>query len=225
MAREAVDKHLQVAGAMIDPAKSLGDRLAAFPRMAAFYAAWYPTRWLGWGRWPRYQKFGRFAPHLRFVERHCRKLAREIFHGMLVHSAKLQRKQAFLFRMVDIANLLFAMAASLSRARTMADRRHPQAAEAGALSDLFCRDARRRVQRLFQDLWANDDDLKYRTAQSVLSGKHAWIEEGSMGLPVKPAKSMAGMPAAGMPPVTTPPARPAAPRTATERAPVAAPRG
>jgi len=234
MAREAVDKHLQVAGAMIDPAKSLGDRFAALPQMAAFYAAWYPTRWLGWGRWPRYREFGRFAPHLRFVERHCRKLAREIFHGMLVHGAKLQRKQAFLFRMVDIANLLFAMAASLSRAGTMADRRHPQSAEAGALADLFCRDARRRVKRLFQDLWANDDDLKYRAAQRVLAGEQIWLEEGSMGLPEKSAGGVAGRPAAGTPlPGTpasetpmagTPAARPAAAAKAPEPAPVPVPR-
>jgi hypothetical protein len=212
---------------MIDPAKNLTAKAKALPGMAAFYASWYPTRWLGWGYWPRYAALGRFAPHLRFVERHCRKLAREIFHGMLIHGAKLQRKQAFLFRMVDIANLLFAMAAAVSRAQTMAGRRHPRAAEAGTLADLFCRDSRRRVKRLFQDLWANDDELKYRAAQSVLRGEQVWLEEGSMGLQGKAAERPAAattpvVPPAVPPGVTPAVARPA--RVAEKEAPVAAPR-
>jgi len=182
MAREAVDRHLQVAGAMIDPEKGPAAKLAALPGMAAFYAWWYPSRWLGWGRWPRYAGFGRLATHLRFVERNSRKLARQSFHGMLRHQARLQNKQAFLFRLVDVANELFAMAASVCRAQAMTDEKRPEAAEAAALADLFCRTARRRVARLFEDLWSNDDVLKYRAALDVLDGRHAWLERGILGL-------------------------------------------
>ena len=182
MAREAVDKHLQVAGAMIDPEKSVAEKLGEFPKMTAFYAQWYPTRWLGWGQWPRYQEFGTLATHLRFCERNTRRLSRQIFHGMLVHQGKLQHKQAFLFRLVDIANELFAMAASVSRAHAMAEVGHPEAANALELADLFCRNSRRLVIRLFHDLWSNDDVRKYKVALKVLDGKHAWVEDGILSL-------------------------------------------
>jgi hypothetical protein len=181
MAREAVDKHLQVAGAMIDPDKKASAKLGALPRIALFYAGWYPTRWLGWGRWPRYGGFGPLATHLRFAERATRKLSREIFHGMMIHKGKLQRKQAFLFRTVDIAMEIFAMSASISRVRSMREEKHPEAAHARELCDLFCRNSRRKVQRLFRELWRNDDVRKYRLGQSVLRGDHIWFEAETMG--------------------------------------------
>jgi alkylation response protein AidB-like acyl-CoA dehydrogenase len=182
MAREAVDRHLQVAGAMIDPDKGLGAKMGALPGMAAFYAWWYPTRWLGWGLWPRYAGFGRLATHLRFVERNSRKLARQSFHGMLRYQARLQNRQAFLFRLVDVANELFSMAASVCRAQALAEAKRPEAREAAEMADLFCRIARRRVARLFEDLWTNDDVAKYRAALDVLGGRHAWLEQGILGL-------------------------------------------
>src|SRR5260370_23150554 len=128
-------------------------KLAALPKMGAFYAGWYPTRWLGWGRWPRYSEFGALATHLCFVERSARKLARASFHGMLRYQAKLQNKQAFLFRLVDVANELFAMAAAVSRARALAEQGRPEAAEAGPPADLFRRNARGRGGRLVGEGW------------------------------------------------------------------------
>ncbi|HUG52673.1 MAG TPA: acyl-CoA dehydrogenase family protein, partial [Vicinamibacteria bacterium] len=182
MAREMVDKHLEVAGAMIDPDKPMSAKAAALPAMGAFYAAWYPTRWLGWGRWPRYGEFGPLATHLRFVERSARKLARASFHGMLRYQAKLQNKQAFLFRLVDVANELFAMAASVSRAHALSAAGRAEASEARALADLFCRIGRRRVRKLFDELWDNDDVPLYRAGLDVLDGRHAWLERGILGL-------------------------------------------
>jgi len=181
MAREAVDKHLQVAGAMIDPDKGFGAKMGALPKIALFYAGWYPTRWLGWGRWPRYGGFGPLAPHLRFAERATRKLSREIFHGMMIHKGKMQRKQAFLFRTVDIAMEIFAMSACISRVRTMYEEKHPETKHARELCDLFCRNSRRKIKRLFHELWRNDDVRKYRVGQSVLRGEQQWFEGETMG--------------------------------------------
>jgi len=109
-----------------------------------------PPLWLRGLAGPlRYRDWGRLAPHLRFVERSCRKLARESFHGMTVYQARMERKQGFLFRCVDVVMELFAMAAVISRARQMVDDRDPEAERALALADLFCRTARRKVRRLF----------------------------------------------------------------------------
>jgi alkylation response protein AidB-like acyl-CoA dehydrogenase len=190
MAREMVDKHLEVAGAMIDPDKPAAAKLAALPKMGAFYAGWYPTRWLGWGHWPRYSDFGPLATHLRFVERNARKLARASFHGMLRYQAKLQNKQAFLFRLVDVANELFAMAATVARARALAEQQRPEAVEARRLADLFCRMARRRVGQLFAALWDNDDVQRYRAGIDVLEGRHEWLERGILGLETIPTPAV-----------------------------------
>ena len=101
---------------------------------------------------------------------------------MIVHQGKLQNKQAFLFRLVDIANEMFAMAASVARAHAMEAAGHKDAANAAELADLFCRNARRKVIQLFHELWANDDVRKYKVALRVLDGQHAWLEEGALGL-------------------------------------------
>jgi hypothetical protein len=174
MAREAVDKHLQVAGAMIDPEKGSAEKLQELPRIAAFYGAWYPSRWLG--GWRTFSEFGRLARYLRFADRATRKLSREIFHGMVVHQARMQNKQAFLFRVVDVANELFAVAATVSRTHAMLESGHPNARQAAELADLFCRQARRKIKRLFADLWSNDDVRKYQVAQGVLAGRQTWLE-------------------------------------------------
>jgi alkylation response protein AidB-like acyl-CoA dehydrogenase len=182
MAREMVDRHLQAAGAMADPRSTLGQKAAALPKLLSFYSWWYPTRWLGWGRWPRYSEFGPLATHLRFAERMSRKLARASFHGMLVYQAGLQNKQAFLFRLVDVANELFAMAASVARAQALADTGRAEATEAAELADVFCRMGRRRIKSLFGELWDNDDPLRYHTALAILDDRHQWLERGTIGL-------------------------------------------
>jgi alkylation response protein AidB-like acyl-CoA dehydrogenase len=187
MAREAVDKHLEVAGAMIDPKNGAGAKAAALPGILGYYATWYPPLWLrGLGSWSRYGDWGSLAPHLRFVERSARRLARSSFHGMAVYQAKMERKQGFLFRCVDIVMELFAMTAALSHARALRDARHAEAEQAVELADLFCRGARRKVRRLFRDLWSNEDARLNAVAARVMQGTHAWLEEGRMDLGLGP---------------------------------------
>ena len=181
MAREAVDKPPARSPARSSiRRRAPAEKAQALPQIAAFYASWYPSRWVG--GFQSFSEFGDLAFHLRFVERSTRRLSRQIFHGMMVHQAKMQNKQAFLFRIVDIANELFAMAASIARANAMRRAGHPEAENAVELTDLFCRNARRKIRQLFRDLWSNDDNRKYKVASNVLKGKHLWLEEILQGL-------------------------------------------
>ncbi len=183
MAREAVDKHLQVAGAIIDPKKSLREKTSALPGILGYYARWYPPLWLRpLQALTRHGEWGPLARHVRFLERSCARLARASFHGMAVYQGRLERKQGFLFRCVDIVTELFAMAATLSHARQLRQDGEAEADSAAALADLFCRSARRRIGRLFRDLWSNEDARLNRTAAEVMAGGHAWLERGALPL-------------------------------------------
>ena len=157
IAREAVDKHLQVAGDVVMPGKTPRERLAGLARSAGFYGWWYPSRWIGWSLWPRYAEFGRLAKHVRFVERSCRRLARSVFHSMIRFGPKLELRQSVLFRLVDVAAELFAMAATCSRAQRLFARDPAAGVRAVKLADLFCRQARRRVRSKFNGLRRNED--------------------------------------------------------------------
>ena len=175
IAREAVDRHLKVAGPLLDPRTPLGARLGALVRTAVFYAGWYPSRYFGWGRWPRYAGFGRLATHVRFAERMSRKLARTTFHAMVRFGPGLEKRQSVLFRLVDVGADLFAIAAVCSRAEMLRRKGQPEAVE---LADLFCKYARRRVRAIFRTVFDNDDTATYSLARNVLEGKHTWLERG-----------------------------------------------
>jgi alkylation response protein AidB-like acyl-CoA dehydrogenase len=176
IAREAVDTHLEVAGELINPKATAGDKAAAVAKAGAFYAAWLPKKYVGWGRWPRYGEFGPLARHLRYIERASRRLARSMFYAMSRYQAKLERKQALLGRFVDIGAELFAMSAACVRAQAM--REGAEGDKAVRMADVFCRQSRIRVDDLFDRLFENADNSTYRLAQEVLRGDHAWLADG-----------------------------------------------
>jgi hypothetical protein len=101
---------------------------------------------------------------------------------MLLYRASLERRQAFLFRIVDIAMHLFVMATAVSRAELMTRRAHRGAPEARRLASTFCDSSEGSVSTRFQELWHNADSVKYRVGQSVLDGAATWLEEGAVPL-------------------------------------------
>lgn len=179
IAREALDRHLAVAGDLFNPKVPRSKKLTgALPKFVAFYAKWYPTRWLGWGHAPRFSEFGPLARHVRYLERTTRRLSRTIFHMMARFGPKLEKRQALLFRAVDIGADLFAMSAAVSRADAIRRAKKPEAVHALELADIFCRMTRRRIAQHFRNIRSNDDIAKYATARRVLAGEHLWLEKG-----------------------------------------------
>ncbi|WP_327698027.1 acyl-CoA dehydrogenase family protein [Streptomyces sp. NBC_00459] len=186
IAREAVDAHLTVAGDLIDPDKSLPDKARAGANAGVFYAKWLPKLVTGAGQLPRsyaefkYEGVG-LSPHLRYVERSARKLARSTFYAMSRWQGRMETKQGFLGRIVDIGAELFAMSAACVRAELLrAQGRNGR--EAYQLADVFCRQARVRVEELFGRLWTNTDDIDRAVVKGVLAGTYTWLEEGVVDL-------------------------------------------
>jgi len=173
IAREAVDHHFKLAFPMVDPKSSFENRVRAGVHAVPFYLVWYPRLWVP--RFGGFGQFGRLTGHLRFAERRARRLARALFHAMVRYGPKLERKQAVLFRGVDIGAELFAMAAACVRADDEARRGNAGAIE---LADVFCRAARRRVDRLFREFFGPDDGAIYALSQKVLGGEYEWMENG-----------------------------------------------
>ena len=179
LAREAVDAQLTAAGDLADPKATLKTKARAAAQATPFFAHWLPTLVAGRGQLPTaFTEFGDLAPHLRYVERTSRKLARCTFYGMARWREKLEYRQGFLGRLVDIAAELFAMSACCVRAEMLRSDDPDQGAAAYELADTFCQQSRLRIQRLLDALWDNTDDADYRLAGRVLDGRHVWLEAG-----------------------------------------------
>jgi alkylation response protein AidB-like acyl-CoA dehydrogenase len=179
IAREAVDTHFRLAFPIVNPESTMPERLAALAKSAPFYALWYPARLLGLAKFRRHGEFGRLATHMRFVDRASNALGRAIFHCMVRYGPKLERRQLVLFRAVDIGAELFAMAATCSRAHLLAQQGQK---EALTLADVFCRESRERVARLFKELHGPQDPAVVELSKQVLAGQHRWLEQGIVGL-------------------------------------------
>ena len=180
IAREAVDHHFKTAFALVDKESSGKEKVAALGRVAKFYPSWYLARWFGKGTVPTaYSEFGALGKHLRWAERQTRHLGRALFHAMARFGPKLERRQMVLFRAVDMGADLFAMTAACVRAHMLAAQGNREAIE---LADLFCREARQRIEVNFDRFYGKNDSAIYKVSQHVLDGAHAWLEQGIVGM-------------------------------------------
>jgi alkylation response protein AidB-like acyl-CoA dehydrogenase len=175
IAREALDPHLKVAGAMFNSKLPMGVRMGAAMNATAFYARWYPMLFvpqLSKAQSPKAKVDRRLRGHLRFMERNSRKLARSLFHAMARFGPKLERQQLTLGRFVDIAAELFAIAATCARASALQDD------ETISIADYFCRMAELRVANMFRESRLNEDRRGYKLAQVMLKDTPASLASG-----------------------------------------------
>ena len=182
IAREALDPHIQLAFDMILPGRSIQQRLKTAARATLFYAGWYPRLWI-----PRLPLGGpagvpaSLQGHWAFVENASKRLARTLFHQMVKHQQKLEKRQNLLFRVVDVGVDLFAMSATISRAcwmRGLSPKGTVPVGDSAELADLFCDYARRRIRSNLAALSIPEDRKGYRVAQEFLKGSYSWLEEG-----------------------------------------------
>jgi hypothetical protein len=179
IAREMLDPHLKVSGAVLDSRKPPGERLKAALKAGLFYAGWYPRQWLPFGSGVPAGVPGKLAKHLRYASRASRRLARRLFHAMAINGPKLEREQVLLGRFVEIGAELFAISATCSRAASIAKTAaEAERDEVLQLADYFCASAKLRIERNFAGLRHNTDRSGYRLAQTVLKSTVKPLEEG-----------------------------------------------
>lgn len=174
IAREALDPHLRVGGAIFNPRASLGAKFAAAIRMLGFYSHWYPRQWIYFaGHRPDLPKS--LQRHYQFVHHEAHHLARALVHAMGRFGPGLERRQMVLWRAVDIGTQLFAMAATCARAAALVQRT-PADRTPIDLADLFCSEARQKVADTFRDFTSPRDRHATKLAKQFLAGDLRWLE-------------------------------------------------
>ncbi len=179
IAREALDKHMSLAGDLLNPKAPLGKKMSALVNSLLFYPFWYVRMWLPTGLWPRYAGYGSLGKHMRFIERSSRKLARTLFHQMIKFGPKLERRQMILGRLVEIGTELFAMATACTKVTSL-EKPNPGDSGPRELADLFCRQSRIRVYNYFCGVCWNTDLKDGKVAAKAMEKGYEWLEKGIM---------------------------------------------
>ena len=178
LVREALDPHLKIASDLIRPGVGMGRKLKAAKGVLRFYSLWYPAQLWGrcWGRSPSVS-LGPLGSHMRYVDRCSHRLAASLFHAMVRHGQRLERRQVLLGHLMDIGTELFAMAAACASVQNNQAGGRPQG-DARQLADLFCRQAKRRVASHFRAARQSNTRRAQAIVNKVLAGELRWQEEG-----------------------------------------------
>ncbi len=174
IAREALDPHLNVGGPVLNSTLPGKTRCKAALKAAGFYALWYPRQWLPacfGARANGKRMHPKLNREIRRVRSISRKLARKLFHAMILNGPRLEKKQSQLGRFVDIGAELFAITATCSRAQQIIDQEGAGDTDGLLyLVEYFCELTRVKIDHHFRDLSKNADDKGYRVSKRLLEG-------------------------------------------------------
>src|SRR5436190_2119113 len=177
IAREALDPHLKVGGAIFNTQLPMTTRVKSMFSSGSFYTRWYPKQWLGGSAGDLDKLHADLREPIRYGAATSKKLARGLFHAMMRFGPKLDREQLLLSRFVGIATELFAMSATCALAQSKIDAGEP-AAEILSLARYFCRSARMRIDQHFAGTSRNADQGGYDLTQELMAGKHESLRRG-----------------------------------------------
>lgn len=171
IAREALDPHLSKSLPLLSSRIPLPQKIKTFVKLMGYYAVWYPRLWLpNFSGSPLPQPL---ASHMAYVQKTSKRLARIVFHNMLCYQQRLEAKQSILNRIVDIGTDLFAIATACSYANALLKEGKTNAVE---LADLFCREAKKRIEDAFRNGQDNNDRKKITVARKLLAKEYQWLE-------------------------------------------------
>jgi hypothetical protein len=177
IAREALDPHLKVGGAIFNTQLPMSKRAKAVFTSGKFYAGWYPRQWMPGGAGKIDNLHSDLQTHVNYAARTSKRLARGLFHAMARFGPKLDREQLLLSRFVGIATELFAISATSSFAQSKINNGAPRD-EMLSVANYFCRSARSRIDNHFAGTSANVDRRGYELTQDLLAGKHEGLRQG-----------------------------------------------
>src|SRR6266568_2467503 len=177
IAREALDPHLKVGGAIFNTQLPMSERARAVFSSKKFYADWYPRQWIPGGAGKIDNLHSDLEAQVQYAARTSKRLARGLFHAMARFGPKLDREQLLLSRFDGIATELFAISATCSFAQSKIDHSASRE-EILSLANYFCCAARLRIDHHFAGTSDNVDRRGYELTQHLLAGKHENLRTG-----------------------------------------------
>jgi alkylation response protein AidB-like acyl-CoA dehydrogenase len=177
IAREALDPHLKVGGAIFNTTLPLATRIKSMFGSGSFYSRWYPRQYTKANAGDLSKLHEQLRPHVQYGAATSKKLARGLFHSMMRFGPKLDREQLLLSRFVGVATELFAMNATCSYAQHLLNEGKP-ATEILAVANYFCHSSKSRIDQHFAGTAKNADARGYALVQELLGGKHEELRTG-----------------------------------------------